>query len=291
MSTIVPNMSSPHLNTSSMSSYTWSLDLDITNFKRKKVFEENEINEPDDIINWLLYLDKHRSFKKVKMFLQYLKDYYNKKGIKLVLIWDQINVMDRERTKSKQSAVKFYETSTNSDVFFNCIIKSASNNNESIKSLEKSIGFTKAIELDPFTVFDKTEFFTLVKFETNYYKPIDVKPELLDKYILSLCYILKFSISEYHYFKDCFWNKKDVRFEKEYYSKELLDKFPNSRRDHIYISETKFQKEYITNSVALCSYYANLRMLLTFEEIEKMEENVKVNFNINKILKKYIFLI
>jgi len=77
------------------------LDLDIANFQPKNTFEKKQIEQADDIIEWLLYLQQHKVFGNLLEFLNNLTIYYRKKGIKLLVIWDQINVMENELYKNE----------------------------------------------------------------------------------------------------------------------------------------------------------------------------------------------
>ena len=108
--------------------------------------------------------------KNIKMFLTKLKIYYTEIGIKLVIIWDQINVLERDENKNDL----LYQEVTRDFSLFHCIFLSASNNNKVIKAATFNEYFTIE-EIDPFKVFDKNEFCKLVKIliEKYDYKPMD----------------------------------------------------------------------------------------------------------------------
>jgi len=161
-----------------------------------------ENNEDFDFKKWLNILNKNRCMENKTTYLEFLselKDYYKSKGIKVILIWDQINVLYRDENKTK-SGFSLYENLTESDTFFNHIILSASNNNKEINLEVEEI---TTIEMNPFEVFNKKEFRSLIDAEAAIFNliPSDVEKEEISHYLSELCDILNFSICEYFFYK------------------------------------------------------------------------------------------
>ena len=257
--------------------YMICLDLDIANFQPKKTFKKEELKGTDDIIEWLLYLENHVSNENLLEFLRNLSTYYREKGIKMLVIWDQINVMGRTIYGDKQDAQRLYQKITSPDEFFDFIFLSASNNNENIKDTENR-DVSQILEVNPFEVFNHVEFSQLVKHECDLYnyKPNNVQeiPNDLEE----LCELLNYSISEFFSYKEAFWvNTSTIPYYKfqNYTWKEIKEKFTSTREKEIQASEELFQKN-INLPVHLEEYYQAMKLLLTFEEMNSLDEETKV---------------
>jgi len=250
--------------------YMVSLDIDISQFEMTNSSSPpDKITGSDDIILWLLFVHQNLFYENIKMFLTKLKIYYTEIGIKLVIIWDQINVLERDENKNDL----LYQEVTRDFSLFHCIFLSASNNNKVIKAATFNEYFTIE-EIDPFKVFDKNEFCKLVKIliEKYDYKPMDFIN--LKNYHQDLCKFLNYSISEFLCYKNMFVQFFNFR---KYSWKEIQDKFIQTRKGDIIRSEQKFQMKYLKLAMDLNDYYQTMKLILTYEEIETMDEETKVN--------------
>ena len=156
-----------------------------------------EKNNEIDFAQWFHKLNKNQFIWGVYTdFFLILKEYFNSKGIQLVIIWDQINVLYRNTSKTKKGYT-FFEDLTESYTFFNYIILSASNDNEEINIENEKI---RLLEINPFEVFQKHEFINLIQSEIDLWNliPSDIKKNNASeyrRYISYLSEILNYSIS------------------------------------------------------------------------------------------------
>lgn len=231
----------------------------------------NEIIDEVSLKIWFEKLNEDQSSKawgKYMDFLFCLKKYFNYKGIKMILIWDQINVLYRT-SKMIKDEIKIYKDLTNSHTFFDHIILSASSNNEEINIKNEKVSI---IEMNPFEVFNKTEFLNLIQEEISLWNlvPNDIKKENISeytKYISELSDILNFSISEYHSYKSIAWDHDLYCFttkEKNFQSNR--DKYFEKRKIEIEKSEEKFRTEYLKNTNDLNEYSSIIKKIRVFNE-------------------------
>jgi len=214
-----------------------------------------------------LYWDA--DLKNLLNFLKFLNKYYFSKGKKLVLIWDQINPIFGE-TKY-QKALNIFIELIDQNIYFDCIILSASNENKEIHHTLAANYYQ--IEINPLDVFTQKEIYQLLKNESSLYKPMDKKIEDLVEYSLDLCKIINYSIAEYFFYKKSNWElfpkKKAIT---------LLLNYAESRNKFIQDSEQKFQQKKVKSRVELISYYEAMRKLLTIEEFQNLNPEDKVVF-------------
>ena len=262
--------------------YMVCLDLNIDQFNMEEdsvEIPENIINNSNDIIKWLLFLHKKKSVEKIKVFVECLKSYYNKIGIKLVIVWDQINVFSQEDKKNQNMELELYKSFSKSYEFFDCILLSASNNNKQINSSTDS-GWKPLDQLDPVQVFDHDEFSKLLKFETYcyHYLPNDINNnENFEKFAAELSQLTNYSISEYFSYKKAFRDEEEKTFLFNSKSWQEIKRIYKERRCfQINKSEVKFQQKYLSNNLELLEYYIAMKYLLTFEEKQNMDESIKV---------------
>ena len=258
--------------------YMVCLDLDFANFKQKDNFKKEEIKGADDIIEWLKFLQKYQTNENLMEFLRNLKMYYKKQGIKLLVIWDQINIMGRKIYEMKRADHMVYEQILQPERFFDFIFLSSSNNNEQIKEIQ-SRNVSQILEINPFEVFDQEEFTRLVRYECDLYnyKPKDV--QTIPKFFEELFQLLNYSISEFLSYKNAF---RDAISEipsyifNDYDWKQTQEEFTSKRTTDINISEGKFRDENIKLDDHLQQYYQAIKFLLTIEEMKNLDNETKV---------------
>ena len=258
--------------------YMVCLDLDFANFQPKDKFQKEEIKRADDIIEWLIHLLDYQSEDNLIEFLKNLKTYYQKQGIKLLVIWDQINIMGREIYKMNQTAHMIYNKITTTNEFFDFIFLSASNNNEPIKEIQNR-NVSQILEVNPFEVFNQEEFSRLVRYECDLYnyKPKNFKKN--SNYFEELFQLLNYSVSEFLSFKNAFrepFSEIPSYTFKNYNWKETQEIFTSKRTDDIQNSEEKFRNENIKLANHWDKYYQAIKFLLTFEEMKNLDKETKV---------------
>lgn len=238
-----------------------------------------EQNGDLDFTKWLSILNKNRCMRNDKTYLEFLgdlKNYYNSKGIKVILIWDQINVLYRDENKA-DSGFKLFKEMTQSNLFFDHIILSASNNNKEINLEVEEI---VTIEVDPFKVFNKREFRSLIEVEAALFNliPSDVKKDSASQYFSELSDILNFSISEYFFYKSTAWDDDLFCFNiKDSTAKTNETNYCENRKIMIRNSEQKFRKEYLKSNDDLYFYYLNLQKIQVYDDKMHIFEKITVN--------------
>jgi hypothetical protein len=125
--------------------------------------------------------------------------------------------------------------------------------------------------MNPLNVFTQQEIYHLVRYESSIYKPKIKANDNLDEYSLDLCRMLNYSIAEYFFYK-----KSNLKMFKIWTDIELQLNYCNSRIDSILKSETKYQSEYIKDSVDLITYYESMRKIMTIEEFQTLTAEEKV---------------
>ena len=222
----------------------------------------------EEIKKCLLEFAKNPSLDRLKSFLRMLKEFFNHQGIKLVLIWDQINAIFRD-IQEHPDALKIFRSFLDGNIIFDCKILSASNAN---KQIHENFGQDYfEIEMNPLNVFTQQEIYHLVRYESSIYKPKIKANDNLDEYSLDLCRMLNYSIAEYFFYK-----KSNLKMFKIWTDIELQLNYCNSRIDSILKSETKYQSEYIKDSVDLITYYESMRKIMTIEEFQTLTAEEKV---------------
>ena len=221
-----------------------------------------------DFKKWFSILNDNQSIMNKENYMNFLlelKRYYKSKGIKFILIWDQINVLYRDENKTK-SGFSLYENLTESFTFFDHIILSASNNNKEINLEVEEI---TTIEMNPFEVFNKKEFRSLIEVEAAIFNliPSDVKKEEISYYLSELCDILNFSITEYHFYKTTAWDDKNRCSKiKDKTAKSDQNNYFEKREIAILKSEQKFRKEYLKDINDLNFYNSTLKKIQVYNE-------------------------
>lgn len=242
--------------------------------------------EKNDQINfeeWFEKLNQSQIFDRWKIpyidFFLKTKNYFNSKGIKLIIIWDQINVLYRTQSKIGEELI-IYKTLTNNNLLFDHIILSSSNNNEEINMKDKN---TKPLEINPFEVFNKSEFKNLVQVEIDLLNliPSDINkenPSEYKKYISDLCEMLNFQICEYHCYKSMAWDDDFLCFKiKNKNFDTNREKYYRRRKAEIQNSEEKFREVYLKRASNLKDYYFTLKKIQVYNEKNNIfaEETVK----------------
>lgn len=252
-------------------------------------FEDN--NNEFDFKNSFEILDKDQSidgWEFYKKFLKDLKKYFLRQNKKLILIWDQINVLYREQRRNEQGFL-IYSTLSNNFTFFDHIILIVSNENQEI-NLKNIVA--DVIEMNPFQVFTNSEFESLIEAETYYFKliPCDLKEKItISKYIFELCKLLNYSISEYHCYKLGAWNeKKNLSNISKETAETNKNQYIENRKIEITNSEEKFRLEYLKKNNDLCEYYLTIRKLIVYNDALSME--VENNFPVKDHLEYYIII-
>ena len=242
-----------------------------------------------EIMKWFQLFKEYPEFYDIKKFLAFLKKEFNLKGIKMILVWDQINILYRKKADS-QNAFNYFVEIINNYTFFNVIFLSASNNNEQINTIKAAF----SIEFDPFQVFTMNEIYNLIKIESfNLYRPKDIDNLKVDEYSISLCSSFDNSISEYYYYKKCLWNDNLKKsFINQISQKEAFSIYLEKRKAAIHLSEQNFRNEYIKNTDVLAEYYKTIKKILSFEEYRNLNVDDIVsclNF-INLLIFKEIYM-
>jgi len=259
----------------------FDLEMDQKDFKEISLEIDfgKPIENPQDIFQWLLFLNENQSEEKKGFFfdfLQKLKKYFNNLNIKLILIWDQIKSFFRDEHKNNSNIYTFGNL-TQSFTYFDHIMLSASNINQELQNLDES--FLK-IDIMPFKVFTKIELRNLVKTEFSsysHYRPNDKKKEEFEKYSLDLCEFLHYSISEYFIYKKTSWDieNKILQINAKSFS-DLRANYLEKRAEAMRESENHFRKEYIKSKDKLFHYNEALAKILTYDEISNLSQEKKV---------------
>ena len=229
-----------------------------------------------DFKKWFKILNENQSIMNKENYMKFLlelKLYYNSKGIKVILIWDQINVIYRDENKT-ESGFSIYKTMTDNYTYFDNIILSASNNNKEINlEVEEII----TIEMNPFEVFNKKEFRSLIETEASIFNliPSDIKKEAILHYVSEFSDILNFSISEYYFYKSTTWDiKLHCSNIKDNTEKTNLTNYFDNREIAIRRSEQNFRKEYLKNIDDLNFYHSTLKKIQVYNnKMHIFEEN------------------
>ena len=213
-----------------------------------------------------------------------LKKHYNSCGIKLVLVWDQINIIYRDETITKcPDAFLYFRNLITVTYYFDNIILSASNNNKDINDLVNY----KKICINPFKVFTNLELLQIIRAEAKTFKPNDIsqKKEEIRDYSNELGDQLWFSMSEYCFFKLAFYNKNTRKTFIESFSKaNAFIAYMKHRNYWIHKSEENFRNEYVRLEIDSLEYAKVLSKVVYSDEIEKISD--KVNINIFYLLRK-----
>ena len=266
---------------------TVCFDLDLLELSHQKLTLISQLptklDSQKEIVECLMFL-RHLSFSKLgsklHSFLELLKEYYQRIGKILMLIWDQINELFRPDHFIKQN---IFEEIDRSDCF-DIRIVSASNTNENLQKRKTDMENTE-IEINPFLSFsnfsegNERELYELILAEAKQKenRPFDIpdeEPKIVD-YAKELVNFVGNSIIEYFYFKR--GGVSIFTFE------EAKKSYYGNRNDTIRELETEFRKKFVTNYVSLKNYSNCLKKMITFEEYEKLPTEQKVcfsNFNI-----------
>ena len=211
-------------------------------------------------------------------FLKKLKFYYKSRGIFLILIWDQINVMHRIENQNKPG-FKIYSQLTENNFYFDYIILSASNNNQEI-NIEASQIIT--IEMNPFDIFNKKELVNLIIAETKFFKlfPLDVNKENISEYVSALSEFLNFSVTEYYFYKFTAW---DSKLHCSIISKNSAETNENNyftaRSIAIRKSERKFREEYLKDDDDVNFYNSIIKKIQIFNQNIYIFDGNTVKYN------------
>ena len=221
-------------------------------------------------------------------FFENLKIYYNSMGIKVIIIWDQINVLYQAENKENRG-YKIYLALTQTPTLFNHVILSASNNNKEIQI--EGPQFT-TIKMDPFAIFNKKEFISLITAEAIFFNliPSNFNKGNISEYIADLCEILNFSITEYHSYKFTAWNSALCSSSIQNFTAEKnQNSYFKNRKIAIRKSERKFREEYLRDDDDFNSYYLAQRKIRCFNENISISENTSVKLIKTLIFKPQIF--
>ena len=230
----------------------------------------------DFLLEHLILFDKvlHSGKKQLLFdFLVLLKDKLNSRNIKLILIWDQINVLYREPHKYFE-LLKFFQQISNNFKFFDDVFLSSSNNNLELSDLKN---FALSIEFNSFEIFENEELPNLIRFESYCYKPKDIQVEKVGEFSKCLCSFLNNSITEYYYYKKSLWNREEkLSLIPNMMQAEAFSYYLNERSIAIRESERKFRNEYINSPDKMISYYQAINKLLTHQEFQLLGNEEKV---------------
>ena len=104
---------------------------------------DENIKSKNKIVHWIQYLEKNfmpNDEKPLTTFLKIIKKFFNANGIKLILVWDQINILYSMETSNQNQNI-FNALCTK--ILFDSIYYSASNNNNQIISFALMISIWK----------------------------------------------------------------------------------------------------------------------------------------------------
>ena len=240
-------------------------------------FENNKF----DFEGWLEKLYQSRFPRKHSIyfeFLEELKIYYKSRGISLILIWDQINVMYRMKKQNKLG-FQIYSELTGNESYFDHMVLSASNNNQEI-NIEASKIIT--IEMNPFDIFNKKELVNLIEAETEFFKliPLDVNKENIFEYVSALSESLNFSVTEYYFYKFTAW---DSKLHCSIISKNSAETNENNyftaRSIAIQKSERKFREEYLKDDNDVNFYNSIIKKIQIFNQNIYIFDGNTVKYN------------
>jgi len=239
----------------------------------------------NQIFQWIQYLDENLDPKSLEVFLDNIKAYFNAKGIKLIVIWDQINVLNQNEPYFKKNLKIFEVFETKS--LFNLIFVSAPNNYDKIYKTRLE---DKKIEVNPFLVFNEVELKKLISLECEKNHPKDIDIHHLSKYAKEIFELTQGSLSEYYHYKTAWkWTLFHCKIN-EMTFREIKDNYLKKRNKFIYTKEAKFQVEKIKNFDDLMDYVECLRKSIlykNYQSITDVEEKVIYVFS----LKNCIFIL
>ena len=106
--------------------------------------------------------------------MELIRDYLDNKGIKLILIWDQDNVFQKNKANCEENNIKFLSSIRDSR-FFHFTLISASNNNEGFQNLNEKTG-SKILETNQgFSKQDSITFIEILKTKNKINFEIDAE--------------------------------------------------------------------------------------------------------------------
>ena len=190
-------------------------------------------------------------------------------GIKVIIIWDQINVFNQVEN-AKYPGFLIYLTLTQTETLFNHVVLCASNNNKEIQIVGPQ--FT-TIKMDPF------EFISLITAEAIFFNliPSNFNKETISEYITDLCEILNFSITEYHFYKLTAWNSELYSSSiQNFTAEENQSSYFKNRKIAIRKSERNFREQYLRDDDDFDSYYLVKRKIRCFNENISIFEDTSV---------------
>ena len=263
-------------------------DIDLASSESESISElPSEITSEKQIVQCLKFLLKRQNewFQNRSLFTEFLeklKDFYNSKGKKLILLWDQINELFKIQYEFEKTIFKAIAEAKNFDIR----IVSASNTNEEMED-RKNNESNKEIEINPYLSFADTsegnenenELYELILAEAKDQKnrPVDIKESEIAAYVKALLKLIDNSIIEYFYFKFTAKNICSLKFE------DAKKKYDNERKRSIQDLEEKYRNKFIETYNNLCDYHISLKKILTFQEyanLKKPEEKVFLLKNI-----------
>jgi len=255
--------------------YALCLDLEEENelkdLEYPPIIDKN-IKTKNQITHWLHYLDKDFDVEPLKKFLIAIKEYLNKKGIKVVLVWDQINVLFR--LGSLESFKELFKTLC-SYIYFDLILVSASNNNQQIYDIVRKDDHV--LNVNPFEIFNEDELKKLISLDCETYHPKNFKDVV--SYTNKVFELVQGSLSEYHHFKKAwYWGDFKCDISLNTYE-EIKEEYKNSRYRFISESEQKFQQEKIHNSAELEDYINCLRKFRVYKKYREITDKDEMVFN------------
>ena len=231
--------------------------------------------EVKDIQEQIFKVCQDKTMESVFLILKWLKNYYNQFEIKVVLVWDQVNVMFSDDVQKNPSVLSIFQELIKSRLYFDYHIFSASNNCNPINILSKC----REINMNPFQVFQAYELLQILKEEAKEFKPNDVPdtPIAIKKYSKALCKILWSSITEYCFFKKTFWNKKkNTTFIGTYTKGDAFQEYSKKRRLSILACEEKFRLEYTPLQAEKQEYTETLSKLVYDYEIKGISPKANI---------------
>jgi len=219
----------------------------------------------NQIFQWIQYLYKKFNQHSLKDFLKKIKVYFNGKGIKVILVWDQINVLHRKETDIKKS-LKIFEVFEKKKLF-DLIFLSASNMNDRIYKIRSE---DEKIEVNPFLVFSESELQELIRLDCEKNHPKDIHD--LTKYAKEVFVLTQGSLSEYHHYKTAWnWNLFNCKIN-EMTFRQIKDNYLKKRNKFIYAKEAKFQVEKIKNFDDLMDYVECLRKSILYKNYQTIKD-------------------
>ena len=162
------------------------------------------IENPKKLLDCLFFVksSSNNAFpKNIIVLLTLLKEYYNTKGKKFVLIWDQVNELYR-KTNEYHSEIEIYKMLDNNECFDCCVIGSTNNVKDIIIRLDLAYEDDFIFELNPFLMFstEKKELLPLIYEEAIGFHPKDNNEKDILSYAEKLFNYLEGSLTEYYYY-------------------------------------------------------------------------------------------